>query len=157
MLKKVYILPITIVFLLGVVFAISSLKDTTSGVVINKDLKGTIYLSLVPNNLTSPQGMYTFDFNSKELKPFFVDFETLSSNSNGDFSGDGSMIVFVLKNPGSLFGQIHTMNSDKTEVKQITSSEFSKINPKWNPNKDLIAYSVHPGIVKLADDHNVDN
>jgi TolB protein len=75
---------------------------------------------------------------------FIEDGHPKAYNKNPAWSPDGRQIAFASARSGNL--EIHVMNADGSEPRQLTQSDGSKDLPNWSPDGTQIAFMEGGGI-----------
>lgn len=68
------------------------------------------------------------------------DVQFLIEGDNPDWSPDGNSIVFVQTAPNNSHGDIYIINTDGTNLKQLSDDIYAN-GPTWSPDGKLIAFS----------------
>jgi len=72
------------------------------------------------------------------------DWKQLTEISSPDWSADGTSIVFSSARAGN--NEIYIMNSDGSELVQLTNSSDKKFSPAWSPDDSQIVFSSEDSI-----------
>jgi Tol biopolymer transport system component len=119
---------------------------------MNPDGSGVTKLTNLPGNEDepdwSPDGnkiAFTKDGNSIcVLEVSYSVINCLRSGFSPDFSPDGTKIAFSDGPSGNV--EIFVMNSDGSNVVQLTNGDFSALYPKWSPDGKKISYEYYHNI-----------
>ncbi|MBL7045923.1 MAG: PD40 domain-containing protein [Parcubacteria group bacterium] len=126
-----------VIILLGVVFTAFRFGPQLLGP------GGTMYLTLIPDNFTKPQGIYEFSTKSRGLEEFVLDRKTPAHLRNVSFLGDKMVYilnVFDLDGLEEYYSQVYIADFEGRNRKQITNSNSDKRNPVLSPDGSTIAF-----------------
>jgi TolB protein len=88
-------------------------------------------------------GIFTVDVAGTELRRVTTN-RTGGSDVLGDYSPDGSQIVFLRTGPDSDRGALFIVNADGTGLRQLTP-EIAREGGSWSPDGDSILFSTFRG------------
>lgn len=152
--QKTFVSLLVILVVLGAIGAASYYWLGSPEDIGVREPEGRIYLSLYPNDISSPQDIYYYDFETKSLERFYINELNIEKyhKFNSAFSPDGSTFVFSMEEPERLrYTQLFTISAEGEDLKQITDSPYGKKDPDWSPDGSLVAYIGAPNGATLKE------